>query len=96
MNMSSGWVSFGILAIVSSPVVFWNYECTMSHYYIHISVQGVAIINLRKTWEKLLLAARVIAAVENPADICVLSHRPYGQVCKGYNLGLLLFVLYSV
>lgn len=32
-----------------------------------------------KTWEKLLLAARVIAAIENPADICVISARPYGQ-----------------
>ena len=45
--------------------------------------QGVAIIHLRKMWEKLLLAARVIAAIENPADICVLSHRPYGQVSIG-------------
>ena len=41
---------------------------------------GVPIINIRKTWEKLLLAARIIAAVENPTDICVLSNRPFGQV----------------
>lgn len=45
-------------------------------------ILGVPIINLKKTYEKLLLAARVIAAVENPADICVLSHRNYGQVCS--------------
>ncbi len=37
------------------------------------------IFNLRKTWEKLLLAARAIAAIENPADVCVISARPYGQ-----------------
>lgn len=37
------------------------------------------IINLKKTWEKLLLAARAICAVENPADVCVISARPYGQ-----------------
>ena len=37
------------------------------------------IINLRRTWEKLLLAARAIAAIENPADVCVISARPYGQ-----------------
>ena len=41
---------------------------------------GVHIINLRKTWEKLLLAARIIVGIENPADVCVISARPYGQV----------------
>lgn len=40
---------------------------------------GVYIINIKKTWEKLLLAARAIAAIENPADVCVISARPYGQ-----------------
>jgi len=40
---------------------------------------GIFIINLKKTWEKLLLAARAIAAIENPADVCVISARPYGQ-----------------
>src|SRR4051812_42352866 len=29
--------------------------------------------------EKIVLAARIIAAIENPADICVISARPYGQ-----------------
>jgi len=40
---------------------------------------GVYIIDLNKTWQKLQLAARVIAAVENPADICVISARPWGH-----------------
>jgi len=40
---------------------------------------GPFIINLRKTWEKLLLAARAIVAIENPADICVISSRVTGQ-----------------
>jgi len=40
---------------------------------------GVYIINLKKTWEKIQLAARAIAAIENPADVCVISARPYGQ-----------------
>ena len=40
---------------------------------------GIHIVNLRKTWEKILLAARAIVAVENPADVCVISSRPYGQ-----------------
>lgn len=40
---------------------------------------GIHIINIGKTWEKLVLAARVIAAVENPNDVCVISARPYGH-----------------
>jgi small subunit ribosomal protein SAe len=36
-------------------------------------------LNIGKTWEKLVLAARVIAAVENPNDVCVISARPYGH-----------------
>jgi small subunit ribosomal protein SAe len=31
------------------------------------------------TWQKLMLAARVIVAIENPADVCAISARPYGQ-----------------
>ena len=40
---------------------------------------GIHILNIGKTWEKLVLAARVIAAVENPNDVCVISARPYGH-----------------
>jgi len=31
------------------------------------------IIDLRKTWEKLQLAARVLVAIENPKDICAVA-----------------------
>lgn len=40
---------------------------------------GVHIINIGKTWEKLVLAARIIASIENPNDVCVISARPYGH-----------------
>ena len=40
---------------------------------------GVHIINLRKTWEKILLAARAIVAIQNSSEIYVISSRPYGQ-----------------
>jgi hypothetical protein len=33
--------------------------------------RGIHIINLAKTWEKLMIAARIIAAVPNPADVLV-------------------------
>jgi len=40
---------------------------------------GIHVLNIGKTWEKLVLAARIIAAVENPSDVCVISARPYGH-----------------
>jgi small subunit ribosomal protein SAe len=39
---------------------------------------GIYVINLGKTWEKLMLAARVIVAIENPQDVVVVSARPFG------------------
>lgn len=41
--------------------------------------EGISIINVRKFWEKLMLAARAIAAVENPADVCAISCQPQGR-----------------
>merc|ERR1711966_345934 len=35
--------------------------------------------NIGKTWEKLILAARVIVAIENPEDVIAISARPYGM-----------------
>ena len=42
-----------------------NSETTMEQYIFKKKTDGVNIINLKKTWEKLVLAARAIAAVEN-------------------------------
>lgn len=56
-----------------------NEDYQMKTYIFKRKPDGVHIINLKKTWEKLLLAARAIAAIENPADVCVISARPYGQ-----------------
>merc|ERR1712238_600910 len=39
----------------------------------------MGILNIGKTWEKLMLAARVIVAIENPADVIAISARPYGM-----------------
>jgi small subunit ribosomal protein SAe len=41
--------------------------------------EGSSVINIRKFWEKLLLAARAIVAIENPADVCAISCQPQGQ-----------------
>lgn len=56
-----------------------NLDFQMEQYVYKRKSDGIYIINLKKTWEKLLFAARAIAAIENPADICVISARPYGQ-----------------
>jgi len=54
-----------------------NYQ--MGQYKWKMRPDGVHVINPKKTWEKIILAARVIAAVENPADVCVISSRTIGQ-----------------
>jgi len=56
-----------------------NIDVSMLPYVWKRKADGVHIINLGKTWEKLVLAARIIATIENPKDICVISARPYGQ-----------------
>jgi len=40
---------------------------------------GVYILNLGSTYEQLQFAARIIVAIENPADVVVVSARTYGQ-----------------
>jgi len=55
-----------------------NVDRHMESYVYKRKADGIHIINLRKTWEKLVLAARIIAGIENPADVCVLSSRVYG------------------
>ena len=49
--------------------------------YVHgtSDEKGIHILNLGKTWEKVMLAARVIAAIDDPSDVCIISAREYGQ-----------------
>ncbi|KAK0520454.1 structural constituent of ribosome [Tilletia horrida] len=56
-----------------------NAEKAMNGYIYKRRADGVHLIDLSKTWQKLILAARVLAAIENPADICVISGRTYGH-----------------
>ena len=51
----------------------------MERYVYRRRQDGIFVINLGKTWEKLQLAARVIVAIENPQDVVVQSARPYAQ-----------------
>ncbi|KAG5464351.1 hypothetical protein LSCM1_00544 [Leishmania martiniquensis] len=55
-----------------------NQSSAMKKYIYGRTPEGSNIIDLHMLWEKLILAARVIAAVENPKDVCVCSSRLYG------------------
>jgi len=56
-----------------------NLDFQMEQYVYKRRNNGVCLFNIRKMWEKIVLAARAIAAVENPADVCVISARQIGQ-----------------
>ena len=56
-----------------------NSEITMEQYIFKRPTDGVHIINIRKTWVKLVLAARTITAIENPAEVFVTASRSYAQ-----------------
>jgi small subunit ribosomal protein SAe len=73
-----------VLSVAALAFFVWcagtkNCHFQMDRYVYRRRQDGIFVINLEKTYEKLQLAARVIAAIENPADICVMSARPYGQ-----------------
>lgn len=56
-----------------------NCDVLMEPYCFSRRSDGVHLINVASTWDKIQLAARVIAAIENPADVVAVSARPYGQ-----------------
>jgi small subunit ribosomal protein SAe len=56
-----------------------NSDSSMEEYIWRRRNDGVHILNIGKTWEKLILAARVIVAIENPEDVIAISARPYGM-----------------
>lgn len=46
-----------------------NVNFQMEQYVYKRRSDGVHILNLGRTWEKLLLAARAIAAIEQPSEV---------------------------
>jgi len=48
-------------------------------YVYRRSSESLYIFDIRKFWDKLLLAARVLVAIDAPGDICVISERQYGK-----------------
>jgi small subunit ribosomal protein SAe len=56
-----------------------NIDYQMQQYVFKRNQAGIHIINLRRTWEKVVLAARAIVAIERPAEVFVISSRSFGQ-----------------
>jgi len=56
-----------------------NVDHRMKRYIFRRTNEGIHLINLGKTWEKLMIAARIIVAIENPEDVLVISQRVYGS-----------------
>ncbi|XP_074244607.1 small ribosomal subunit protein uS2-like [Saimiri boliviensis] len=56
-----------------------NLHFQVEQYICKRKSDGIYIINLKRPWEKLLMAARAIVAIENPADVSVISSRNTGQ-----------------
>lgn len=56
-----------------------NSDSQMQEYIWRRRNDGVHILNIGRTWEKLILAARIIVSIENPEDVIAISARPYGM-----------------
>ncbi|QHS73517.1 40S ribosomal protein uS2 [Saccharomyces paradoxus] len=56
-----------------------NVQVHQEPYVFNARPDGVHVINVGKTWEKLVLAARIIAAIPNPEDVVAISSRTFGQ-----------------
>jgi len=56
-----------------------NADKKMKEYIWKRRSDGVHVMNLSKTWEKIILAAKIICAIENPADVVAISSSAFGQ-----------------
>jgi len=56
-----------------------NSSKKMKPYIYTRNKEGIHYINLAKTWEKFMIAARVIAAITNKKDVLVVSSKTYAQ-----------------
>jgi small subunit ribosomal protein SAe len=54
-----------------------NYQ--MNQYVFKRSSAGNHVFDIQKMWEKINLTARIIAAIDNPADVCIVSSKDMGQ-----------------
>ena len=67
--------------MLAAGVHIGTHNCsTKMKSYVHTrNKEGIYYLNIGKTWEKLMIAARIIAAIDNPKDVLVVSNRIYAQ-----------------
>merc|ERR1712166_1099682 len=67
--------------MLASKVHVGTQNCSkkMKSYVYTRNKEGIHYLNISKTWEKLMLAARIIAAIDNPRDVLIVSSRIYAQ-----------------
>ena len=70
-----------------------NLDFQMEQYIYKRKSDGIYIVNLKRTWEKLLLAARAIVAIENPADV---SDRIEWSECKNIYANCINYSYFSI
>jgi hypothetical protein len=56
-----------------------NVDSKMQQYVWRRRHDGLQILDVSKTWEKIQLAARIIVTIEAPGDVIAISARPYAQ-----------------
>lgn len=67
------------MLIVGVHIGATNLEHSMARYVYKKNAEGLHVIDISKTYQKLMLAARVIVAIDNPADVVAVSARLYGS-----------------
>jgi small subunit ribosomal protein SAe len=67
--------------MLASKTYLGTHNCStkMNPYVYTRNKEGIYYLNVAKTWEKLMIAARVIVAVDNPKDVLIISSRQYAQ-----------------
>merc|ERR1719476_192810 len=72
-----------IVSMIAAEVHVGTQNCNsqMESYIYDRTRDGVFYLDLAKTWEKTMVAARIIAAIQekNPKDVLVVSSRKYAQ-----------------
>jgi small subunit ribosomal protein SAe len=56
-----------------------NCDKAMLKYVWKRRADGLYLLDLEKFWKKLMLAAKILVAIEHPEDICVIASRQFGQ-----------------
>ena len=55
-----------------------NFDNSMKDFIWRRHIDGIHILNVGKTWEKLMLSARIIVSIEIPDEVIAISARRYG------------------